>query len=169
MWSASELTSAPIPQAFGHSSPPPHSFLWQSFDSCELCITPNKHPENIEGNLELSKMSDAYEREQYVPLSPHCPVGCLYERNCVSIGVLIFWNRQNNALLNSLSSKVSALRSVTIDIHDNARDQDTLDHTVCLEQSFAGPIMIQDIFLSPEDTYNWRLDPGNLRLTILPS
>lgn len=40
--------------------------------------------------------------------------------------------RQNNALLNSLSSKVSALRSVTIDIHDNARDQDTLDHTVCL-------------------------------------
>ena len=34
-------------------------------------------------------MSDAYEREQYVPLSPHCPVGCIYERNYVSIGVLI--------------------------------------------------------------------------------
>ncbi|KAB8224191.1 hypothetical protein BDV33DRAFT_12594 [Aspergillus novoparasiticus] len=45
-------------------------------------------------------MGDAYEREQ-----------------------------QNNALLNSLSSKVSALKSVTIDIHDNARDQDTLDHS----------------------------------------
>ncbi|KAJ5168774.1 uncharacterized protein N7482_004368 [Penicillium canariense] len=45
-------------------------------------------------------MSDAYEREQ-----------------------------QNNALLNGLSSKVSALRSVTIDIHDNARDQDTIDHS----------------------------------------
>ncbi|CAK96908.1 hypothetical protein CBS63078_331 [Aspergillus niger] len=45
-------------------------------------------------------MADAYEREQ-----------------------------QNNALLNSLSSKVSALKSVTIDIYDNARDQDTLDHS----------------------------------------
>lgn len=168
MWSANELTSAPIPQAFGHSPPPPHSFLWQSFDPCELCTTPSKHPEKIEGNLELSKMSDAYEREQYVPLSPLCLPGCLYERNYVSIGVLIFWNRQNNALLNSLSSKVSALRSVTIDIHDNARDQDTLDHTVCLEQSVAGAIMIQDISLSLGDTYNWRLDRVNLRLTILP-
>ncbi|BCS04458.1 SNARE domain- containing protein [Aspergillus luchuensis] len=37
--------------------------------------------------------------------------------------------QQNNALLNSLSSKVSALKSVTIDIYDNARDQDTLDHS----------------------------------------
>ncbi|KKK20286.1 hypothetical protein P175DRAFT_0109428 [Aspergillus ochraceoroseus IBT 24754] len=45
-------------------------------------------------------MADAYEREQ-----------------------------QNNDLLNSLSSKVSALKSVTIDIYDNARDQDTLDHS----------------------------------------
>ncbi|KMK63120.1 hypothetical protein Y699_03950 [Aspergillus fumigatus Z5] len=46
-------------------------------------------------------MGDAYEREQ-----------------------------QNNALLNSLSSKVSALKSVTIDIYDNARDHETLDHSV---------------------------------------
>ncbi|KAJ5237400.1 hypothetical protein N7489_007491 [Penicillium chrysogenum] len=53
-------------------------------------------------------MSDAYEREQ-----------------------------QNNALLNSLSSKVSALRSVTIDIHDNARDQETLDHTSDVFSSFS--------------------------------
>ncbi|KAL4972749.1 hypothetical protein BDW66DRAFT_143608 [Aspergillus desertorum] len=45
-------------------------------------------------------MADAYEREQ-----------------------------QNNELLNSLSSKVSALKNVTIDIYDNARDQDTLDHS----------------------------------------
>ncbi|KAL2826119.1 hypothetical protein BDW59DRAFT_145521 [Aspergillus cavernicola] len=45
-------------------------------------------------------MADAYEREQ-----------------------------QNNDLLNSLSSKVSALKNVTIDIYDNARDQDTLDHS----------------------------------------
>ena len=47
---------------------------------------------------------------------------------------LINTSRQNNALLNSLSSKVSALRSVTIDIHDHARDQDTLDNSVCLER-----------------------------------
>ncbi|KAL4892789.1 hypothetical protein BDV59DRAFT_202527 [Aspergillus ambiguus] len=45
-------------------------------------------------------MGDAYEREQ-----------------------------QNNALLNSLSSKVSALKSVTIDIYDNARDQETLEQS----------------------------------------
>ncbi|OOF90214.1 hypothetical protein ASPCADRAFT_212158 [Aspergillus carbonarius ITEM 5010] len=37
--------------------------------------------------------------------------------------------QQNNALLNSLSSKVSALKSVTIDIYDNARDQESLDHS----------------------------------------
>ncbi|KAJ5216115.1 uncharacterized protein N7498_002522 [Penicillium cinerascens] len=52
-------------------------------------------------------MSDAYEREQ-----------------------------QNNALLNSLSSKVTALRDVTINIHDNARDQETLDHTNDVFSSF---------------------------------
>ena len=44
--------------------------------------------------------------------------------------ILMNEGRQNNALLNSLSSKVSALKSVTIDIYDNARDQDTLDHSV---------------------------------------
>ncbi|KAL3476184.1 hypothetical protein BJX99DRAFT_258697 [Aspergillus californicus] len=38
--------------------------------------------------------------------------------------------QQNNDLLNSLSSKVSALKNVTIDIYDNARDQDNLDHSV---------------------------------------
>ncbi|KAF3389592.1 hypothetical protein F1880_003665 [Penicillium rolfsii] len=53
-------------------------------------------------------MSDAYEREQ-----------------------------QNNALLSGLSSKVSALRSVTIDIHDNARDQDTIDHSNEVFSSFS--------------------------------
>ncbi|KAL4787706.1 hypothetical protein BJX76DRAFT_345390 [Aspergillus varians] len=36
---------------------------------------------------------------------------------------------QNNDLLNSLSGKVSALKSVTVDIYDNARDQHTLDHS----------------------------------------
>lgn len=82
-------------------------------------------------------MSDAYEREQYVPylrstLSNHV---ALMAPVSMSWSLTFIQNRQNNALLNSLSSKVSALRSVTIDIHDNARDQDTLDHTVCLAWS----------------------------------
>ncbi|UPX20412.1 uncharacterized protein EKO05_0010644 [Ascochyta rabiei] len=37
--------------------------------------------------------------------------------------------RQNNSRLDELSAKVSALRGVTIDIYDNARDQDVLDST----------------------------------------
>jgi blocked early in transport 1 len=37
--------------------------------------------------------------------------------------------RQNNALLNSLSQKTNALKSVTLNIYDNARSQDTLDAT----------------------------------------
>jgi blocked-early-in-transport protein 1 len=38
--------------------------------------------------------------------------------------------RQNNARLESLSSKVTALRGVTVDIYDNARAQDVIDNTV---------------------------------------
>lgn len=38
--------------------------------------------------------------------------------------------RQNNARLDELSSKVSALRGVTVDIYDNARAQDVIDNTV---------------------------------------
>lgn len=38
--------------------------------------------------------------------------------------------RQNNSRLDELSSKVSALRGVTIDIYDNARAQDVIDNTV---------------------------------------
>lgn len=40
--------------------------------------------------------------------------------------------RQNNSRLDELSAKVSALRGVTIDIYDNARDQGVIDSTVCL-------------------------------------
>lgn len=36
---------------------------------------------------------------------------------------------QNNASLSALSAKVSQLRSVTIDIYDNARDQGVIDNT----------------------------------------
>lgn len=46
-------------------------------------------------------------------------------------------DRQNNALLNSLSQKTNALKSVTVDIYDNARDQQTIDNTV----SFAFPLL----------------------------
>jgi hypothetical protein len=38
--------------------------------------------------------------------------------------------RQNNNRLAELSSKVSALRGVTVDIYDNARAQDVIDNTV---------------------------------------
>ncbi|EEQ27594.1 SNARE [Microsporum canis CBS 113480] len=37
--------------------------------------------------------------------------------------------RQNNSLLESLSQKTSALKSVTVNIYDNARDQDMIDNT----------------------------------------
>ena len=39
-------------------------------------------------------------------------------------------SRQNNVLLSELSSKVTALRGVTVDIYDNARNQDVIDSTV---------------------------------------
>lgn len=38
--------------------------------------------------------------------------------------------RQNNARLDELSNKVSALRGVTVDIYDNARAQEVIDNTV---------------------------------------
>jgi len=44
--------------------------------------------------------------------------------------------RQNNARLDELSAKVSALRGVTIDIYDNARAQDVIDNTVRSSSSF---------------------------------
>ncbi|KAI5297889.1 hypothetical protein KEM55_004115 [Ascosphaera atra] len=36
---------------------------------------------------------------------------------------------QNNAILNSLASKTNALKSITLDIYDQARDQETIHHT----------------------------------------
>ena len=44
--------------------------------------------------------------------------------------------RQNNARLDELSAKVSALRGVTIDIYDHARSQDVIDSTVRSLPSF---------------------------------
>lgn len=40
--------------------------------------------------------------------------------------------RQNNSRLDELASKVSALRGVTIDIYDNARNQEVIDSSVRL-------------------------------------
>lgn len=39
-------------------------------------------------------------------------------------------NRQNNSRLDELSSKVHALRGVTVDIYDHARSQDVIDNSV---------------------------------------
>ncbi len=47
--------------------------------------------------------------------------------------------RQNNSRLAELSSKVSALRGVTVDIYDNARAQDVIDNTVCSSPSLTEP------------------------------
>lgn len=46
-----------------------------------------------------------------------------------SLPTLTLPNRQNNDSLSALSAKVSALRSVTVDIYDNARDQHVIDNT----------------------------------------
>lgn len=51
--------------------------------------------------------------------------------------------RQNNSRLDELAAKVSALRGVTIDIYDNARNQDVLDNTVRLRLS---PSLLPPIF-----------------------
>jgi len=45
--------------------------------------------------------------------------------------------RQNNSRLDELSSKVSALRGVTIDIYDNARDHAVIDSTSDTFSSFS--------------------------------
>ena len=37
---------------------------------------------------------------------------------------------QNNSRLDELSSKVSALRGVTVNIYDNARNQEVIDNSV---------------------------------------
>lgn len=40
------------------------------------------------------------------------------------------YERQNNARLDQLANKISALRGVTVDIYDHARDQRLLDDNV---------------------------------------
>ncbi|KAL7960315.1 hypothetical protein V8C34DRAFT_276826 [Trichoderma compactum] len=48
--------------------------------------------------------------------------------------------RQNNARLQELSSKVTALRGVTVDIYDNARAQDVIDNTTDTFTSMASQV-----------------------------
>ncbi|KAI9666110.1 MAG: hypothetical protein M1821_004045 [Bathelium mastoideum] len=45
--------------------------------------------------------------------------------------------RQNNARLDSLANKVSALRGVTVDIYDNARDHTLIDSSTETFTSFS--------------------------------
>jgi hypothetical protein len=49
--------------------------------------------------------------------------------------------RQNNSRLAELSTKVSALRGVTVDIYDNARAQDVIDDTVRILCSHGFPLV----------------------------
>jgi blocked-early-in-transport protein 1 len=65
-------------------------------------------------------MSEAYERERYVPRP-------LKHRKHIQL--ITPSTRQNNDSLASLQAKVSQLRSVTVDIYDNARDQHVIDNT----------------------------------------
>jgi blocked-early-in-transport protein 1 len=46
------------------------------------------------------------------------------------------FSSQNNALLDSLSAKVSTLRGVTVDIYDNARNHDIIDSNADVFSSF---------------------------------
>ncbi|KAF2798790.1 hypothetical protein K505DRAFT_295781 [Melanomma pulvis-pyrius CBS 109.77] len=48
--------------------------------------------------------------------------------------------RQNNSRLDELASKVTALRGVTIDIYDNARDQTLIDSTSETFSTFGGSL-----------------------------
>lgn len=74
-------------------------------------------------------MSAAYDREQYVhPYTAHT----LFPEKLYTLTT----HRQNNTRLSELSSKVSALRGVTVDIYDNARDQHVIDNSVCLPAPF---------------------------------
>ena len=68
-------------------------------------------------------MSDAYEREQYHPPFP----STLLHPKATSTNSP---NSQTTSRRTELSSKVSALRGVTVDIYDNARNQDVIDNSV---------------------------------------
>ncbi|KAK4635268.1 hypothetical protein CLAFUW4_00837 [Fulvia fulva] len=48
--------------------------------------------------------------------------------------------RQNNDSISSLQAKVSQLRSVTVDIYDNARDQGVIDSTSETFSTMAGSL-----------------------------
>jgi hypothetical protein len=78
-------------------------------------------------------MSDAYERERWVSLLRPC--NPLHTQDAIPLHttplhVKLIPPSQNNNRLDDLASKVSALRGVTIDIYDNARDQGVIDSTV---------------------------------------
>lgn len=81
-------------------------------------------------------MSAAYDREQYVSLFPLHPIPAHPSPHHTTPPPSnpplskLQPNRQNNSRLSELSSKVSALRGVTVDIYDNARDQHVIDNSV---------------------------------------
>lgn len=84
------------------TEPPPYFPQPSIVRSSTLTLCTRKSVIRTRNARQLARaMSDAYERE-----------------------------RQNNSRLDELSAKVSALRGVTIDIYDNARDQGVIDSTV---------------------------------------
>ncbi|KAI4842094.1 hypothetical protein E4T44_07513 [Aureobasidium sp. EXF-8845] len=48
--------------------------------------------------------------------------------------------RQNNSRLDDLAGKVSALRGITIDIYDNARDQTVIDSSTNAFSNFSNSL-----------------------------
>jgi hypothetical protein len=66
-------------------------------------------------------MSEAYERERY---------GDAAASRHVATNPADVPDRQNNALLDELAGKVSALRGVTVDIYENARNHELIDSNV---------------------------------------
>ncbi|KAL8925325.1 MAG: hypothetical protein Q9208_003615 [Pyrenodesmia sp. 3 TL-2023] len=70
-------------------------------------------------------MSESYERERFPTVPPFSLSLTLRSPHKANVPL----RRQNNSRLDELSSKVSALRGVTVDIYDNARSQDVLDNT----------------------------------------
>jgi hypothetical protein len=95
------------PQAFDSKHPKPPPLCALLLDQADTALSDsnlsNLQPPSHTRTLNTEAMSDAYERE-----------------------------RQNNSRLDELSAKVTALRGVTIDIYDNARDQGVIDSTVLL-------------------------------------
>jgi hypothetical protein len=84
------------------------------------------------------KLQPANRQAQATPLPNHVPilrtrtVRLISHHTTQEPGTNV-QTRQNDSRLDELASKVSALRGITVDIYDSARDQHVIDSTVCHE------------------------------------